>query len=241
MSPEEKPFKPLWYGVWVSAWPASLTALLRELLEEVWPDVRDRAIKCAEDVWKAFPHPFKMLDLVVAFVTGIPGILIAFHFLRAKRNIIEILQLRKLDNKLIRVDDAVDGFINSQIMTLKQVTFTSENGLFEYLLQRFGTWLWRLKKKIWLFSKLIKAKSEAELIAVLINSYKGKFKFFKLFYACMGVAAFVIGLSITICLMSFSLNFGEFYAYILAQDSKRVRGLRKNTQYRVNEKKGPDK
>lgn len=238
MSPEEKPFFPIWQDR--EKWYVR-TDELGEGLVLLFKPIVDRTREGVRRFLKAFPNPFLMLDEIIQWATGLMGLVLTAPFLVVKYRFLEILKAQKLDSRLIRLDDAVDGFFNAQILTLKQLTFTSETGILYWILGRIGRGVYRTFKKYRLLRRLLQAKSEVEFVETLINTWLKRLRVLSVIGLILGLFAWLVGAAISIFFLSFAVNFGEIYAYILPQDSKRVRGLRKHTQYRVNLKKGPDK
>lgn len=237
MSPEEKPFFPIWSDR--EKWYVR-TGETGEAFILLFKPMVERSRTMLSRVLKAFPNVFAMIEEVVTWATGLVGLALTAPFLAIKEQFLRILRQQKLDRRLIRLDDAVDGFFNAQILSIKQITFTSETGLIYWILGRFGRSVYRFIKRWRLISGLIKSKSEAEFINVLISTWKRRAKLIGVVGLVFGFIAWLFAVALSVCFLSFAVNFGEIYAYLLPQDSKRVRGPRKQTQYRVNIKRGPD-
>lgn len=237
MTPEEKPFRPIWKDR--EKWYVRTDEVGVRMLTLVSP-VTQRAKFFILEVGKAFPNVFKMLDLAVNFFTGFPGLILTTYLIAQKQAFLRELKAQKLDARLIRLDDAVDGFFNTFILGVKQVSFTSETGLIVYLLGRFGMGVYRFFKRWRLLAKLLKAKDEIEFVNTILTAYKRRLTLIGVVAIPIALTAWLIAVGFAMLCLVFSVNFGEIYAYLLPQDSKRVRGLRKHTQYRVNLRKGSD-
>lgn len=188
--------------------------------------------------WSKFPDPFGMLDEFLRVATSLVGAVLTSGLQTQLLLIQAQIQSRGLHNKLIRVDDAVSGFFGTYIEFVKQVTFTSESGLFEWLLQKFAMWLYRTVKQVRLISGLIQSRTAEQFADVVIQSWKQKLSLLRVVGLVVAIVSVVgiVGFALTSWI--FSWNFGVFKSFILPQDSARV--WRRGFQHRVNKRTGPD-
>lgn len=192
------------------------------------------------DITEAFPYPTDMLDAAMRLASAMPGLFISLPFEGQKQILLDEIRQRKLGQRLIRVDDAVSAFFDTQVETLKTATFTSEGGIVEWFMAAFARFAFRWFKNVTFILKVIKVQNEAEFVQLVIQSWKSKLNLMRTVIVILAIAAVVISYGIALSMFSFALNFGIFAENILPQDSKRVRKRRGRMQFRVNARTGYD-
>jgi len=215
------------------SWGFGLVTVIEKILE--------RVTRGWFDFWSEFPNPLSMFDEFLRAATGIVGIVVTMPFQGARTIVVAALRDRGIHNRLIRVDDAVDGFFGAMIKMFNEVTLTSENGVFDLFLQMFSRWLYRLIKGLKFLPGLIQAKDEFDFITLVRNSWIKRIRLYKIAVLVLGIAAAVVGISTSVAFLAIPLYWSEIGKKILAQDSKIVRKRRRGRfQYRVNLRAGPD-
>jgi len=161
-----------------------------------------------DDFFAAFPNPVAMLDVLVNFFTGLPGIFVSAPFVAMEIAIIKRLKALKVHNRLMTLENAVHMAFDAHAEVARQITFTDSSGLLGWLGGVIGRFLWTFAKRLKLLRDLLGAKSEAEVIRVVINSLKSR-------VSLLRVVAMVIGIVLAIEWLGFLLwNIGLLLLFI---------------------------
>lgn len=209
-----------------------------EQSEVLW----ERSSRYVSDLWKAFPNPYKMVDLTVAYASGLIGLVVTLPIAGFQRHIRTSLEAVKLHNKLIRVDDAFDLFFNAWKNMANTITLTGESSILTMLATWFGRFLWKLRGKVKLIALVIRSKTETELIHNLVLALERKAVFFRTVAIALAVVYVTFMLAVLWWLVSLTFYCAfspEAFSKVLRQDSKRVY-RKKRVQHRVNARPGPD-
>lgn len=213
-----------------------------ELLDDFFSVIErlfDRVGQWLSDLWDAFPNPLRMADVSVEFFTGVVGLVLGVVttplWRNMRRNATKVCR-----GKLARPEEVLRWMEEALIDAVQQISMTSEQGLTAWLVQRISVWLWHLFKRFKKILAIIRIRELADVVKIV----KSAFKYRITVLSVIGMMAVVILLIATA--LNISAAVGFFYveklpAYCLSQDSRRVRRTRRNVQFRVNERAGPDR
>jgi len=197
--------------------------------------------KLVRDLVRAFPDVVKMADLLVRFGTGLVGRAMAIPFEGAAEMLIARLKETGDNARLIRVDDAIRMFMRGPAEIIQEITLTDESGVVGMLLGSAGRFLYRLAKKVRLLNYLIKAKSEAEFVELIVKSWTSKARLLWYVAIVLGGIALLVALSALVSINALCVVWikGLQKDYILPQDS----GFKRSKAPRIvrdNKQTGPD-
>lgn len=193
------------------------------------------------DLWKAFPHPFKMLDVVIGFATGLPGVILTIPIETLKAEYLAVLRVGKVHNRLMTVEDAASALFDSHSEFIKTVTFTNDSTFLQWLGESVGRWAWSFVKRFKTLLKILGAKSEEELIQIIVKKVLTRLRFLRflaVLYAFILVVE-IYGFFFMLVGFTLTMSSGRFERGILPQDSKRIR-TNKRRRVRENKRKGSD-
>ncbi len=161
-----------------------------------------------ELVIQAFPNPVAMLDAVVNFFTGLPGVFVSAPFVAMEAALISRLKKAKMHNRVMTLEKAIHLAFDAHAEVARNLTFTDSSGLIGWLAGAIGRFLWSLAKNLKLLRNLIGAKTEAEAIQVVLRSLQSKANLLR-------VVAMVIGILLAIEWIGFLLwNIGLMLIFI---------------------------
>jgi len=190
-------------------------------------------------LWDAFPNPFKMLDVFFVFMSGWLQVALNIPDQGIKRLAKDWAIAEGVHNKLIRVDDAIEGIFETLIKLFGTVTLTGENGLVERLLTSVGLFVYNLVKRIKFLKALLGVKTAEDFIKLIVKKWRDRLGLLRVVAAIAGVAGVVVKLAVIVLGISTVLHFEAISRYVLAQDS-RIEKRRGSHRHRVNRRRGPD-
>jgi hypothetical protein len=227
----------------------TLFPFVTAILDGIAPTIDEfieRVDRFLDDFGDAFPNPLRMVNVTLEFVTGIPGFLVAVPFNGFAANARDFTNAAGYKHRLMTSENAISVPFEIAESLAKGVTFTTEDGIIEWLAQRLGTFLWTLYKRLKFVLDLIDAFPEFEDVLDVIQFVKGVLKgTLKLNIIVAAIAlilaffAFAAANVISVGLIIFVYS-GRFEELLLPQDSQRVGGTRKG-QHRLNLRKGTDR
>jgi len=192
---------------------------------------------------REFPSLLGMLNVLVEFGTSLVARLVAIPFTGLETYIQDLLKLGKLNNKLIRVDDAVHIMFVAYTTFVQTITNTGSNNLATWLAQTAALWVWRTFKHWKFIWKLTKIQNESQLVNLYISKFRSRLAFLKVVSLILG--GFIVlawaGAQLLMIGIGIMLFDGSFQALVLPQDSKRIRKNVKRQQFRQNARRGADK
>lgn len=201
----------------------------------------DQAIDSAKEFWAAFPlHPLDMADAVIGFFTSIPGIVLTSPIDSAAQEFKNAAARHGVLNKLVTMEKAIDFAFLGPKEFVQIVTLSNKSTALQSVLGWFAKWLYRTIKNIKFIRALIRSRTEAEFIEVIINSYLKKFRLIRAVGFVLGVLALAVYASMVVITFGLAMSSPVWLRYPLPQDSKRVRVRIGRVQKRVNRRKGPD-
>lgn len=196
--------------------------------------------------FKAFPsfllNPFKFLDETAKLMTSLAGRVVVIPVVSAKITYVDALRKAKLHNRLIRLDDMAEGIFEMWEDAVKQVTFTSENGIITVLIGMIARFFYRFIKRFRLLSALISAPNEAAFVAAIVAYWKAGVRVFAWVVIIGLFAVTLIWFAMTVHMLMLVLNSRPILERVLFQDSKKiyVPAGKRAKQKRVNSGAGPD-
>jgi hypothetical protein len=207
----------------------------------------ERWLRYSEDkmaqMFDAFPNIWRMLNIYFEWISESVAIMISWPFEGVEVLVLEFLAEEKLGSKLMTVKGAIQGFFACQRELYQTVSTFQESDVTNRMITWLGKTFWRYFKKFKLLLKLLKVKDEAELVRVLLASYKGKFVFLRRFIFVLFILIVIVWAGFLISTIALLINFQTFWNHTLSQDSRRkyIRaGESKGRRHRVNRRPGPD-
>lgn len=202
----------------------------------------DDLIQLTFDLESAFPNPFRMVDVVVEFYTGLTGRLLAVPFAGIEAQILKLIKLTGYGSRVMTLNSAVKMFSASFREIMLNVTGTSENGLVTVLLMNTARWIWNLRTRYKLLRLIIRAPSfEVFYQQWVVVRLTRKAKFYGVALMVVAFFAIVAWIGILASLVGIVLMVltGAIPKYLLPQDSSR-QWRRRGGMARVNRRTGPD-
>lgn len=196
-----------------------------------------------DDLIAAFPNPFAMVDAVFVFTTGLAGRILAIPFQGLQKRIQDMLRRRKLHNKLMRADKAVELAFIGPVIFLQEITLTRGGGFFDWLATTAARWAWMTFKNWKFIWKLTKVKNEAELIELYVKKFTNRVGTIRIVGLIVGAFAVLCWAGAQLAAIGLAVGIwdGTVQRMILPQDSKRKRVKFTGTyEKRVNVRTGPD-
>jgi len=191
-----------------------------------------------------FPNPVRMFDAFLRFGTTLGGIATALPSQTQLEFWVDFLRKAGIANKVMTAEQAVRAMFGSVTAYSQAVTQTGENGLAEWIAQRLGMFIYHFVKKWKFIYKLIGAKSEAEIVRLIVGKLTGGARRLFWLYVISFALFLVQFMALEVLFLGFGLSLltGSFQKRLLSQDSKRVYARKKGKlQFRVNERTGPDR
>jgi len=202
----------------------------------------DDLVQLTIDLERAFPNPYRMLDVVVQFWTSLTGRLLGVPFAGIEAQILKLIGLTGYGNRVLTLNSAVRMFSSAFREIMLNVTGTSENGIVTVLLMNTARWVWALRTRYKLLRLIIRAPSFEEFFQQwVVRRLTSKARFYGvalLVVAFFSVVAWV-GLLASLLGIVLMVLTGAIPKYLLAQDSKRV-WRRRGGMARQNRRAGPD-
>lgn len=200
----------------------TLRALIRHLEEGL------------EALWNAFPNPVKMLDVAFNFITGIPGILVSAPFIAVETAFIRKLRQAKLHNRLMTLENAVHMAFDAHAEFVRNITFTDSSGIVGWLAGWIGRFLWTFGKRVKLILSLLGARTEAEVISVVLRALKSRLALIRVIAAVLAVILLIEWLGFLFWFIGLMLLFieGSATKLLLFGNRPRLRRNKPGVQYR---------
>lgn len=185
-------------------------------------------------LWVAFPNPVAMLDVLISFFTGLPGILTAAPFNAMEEMFIDRLRAAKLHNRVMTLENAIRLAFQSHAEVVRNVTFTDSSGIVGWLAGVIGRFLWTLGKRFRFLLDLLGAKSEEQVIQVVLNSLKRRAGLIRVVAMVIGIILAVEWVGFLLWCIGLGLFFveGSVERLLLFPNRPRVRENKPSTQYR---------
>jgi len=206
-------------------------------------NVRTEWFDMVEKVAEAFPNPLRVTEAILLGTSG----MVSKFLLISHRGMFELFRLRlKADgmaNRVTTLDKAARGAYAAFEQTFGELTFTGKNDLLEAILEWLAKFVYGLVKDIAFIRKLLKIKSEAELVALFLRKAKGTLVLARLLGVVLAVVFALASLSFGISFAMLYLGADALYEFVLPQDSRRERvkvPKGETVRKRVNLGPGPD-
>lgn len=193
--------------IWLKNFLEVLSAIF-----SIWEAVADRVGQLIEELWSAFPNPLSMFRAWLRFSTGLLGIVLdkvatfywdlaAVGYEKKDDSFSETIRLGgKPWQHVMRPSDSIKWQGAAIGSMIKFLTQTGENDIIQWMIQRFGMFLWGVFKRITIIRKVIGWKTAADVIKFVKGVFESrKFNFilaaaFALFYLFLWTCVSVTGL-----------------------------------------------
>lgn len=183
------------------------------------------------EIWDAIKHlsVYAAIDAVLRFTSQMPGILGSAPFYGMKRWFLDRARDAKIHNSVITLEGAIEGFSNAQIEFFQTFSGTNEQGITDIIAQAMGRLLWHTVKRFKLLLTLLKAETEAEVIALMLRSLRGG-AVLGLVLIFIQVARFIFGfIGCTLAMWGMIWHFEKIAEQALQQRTKRKKFLLETT------------
>lgn len=139
----------------------------------------DRTGQLLGDLWDEFPNPLKMINLLIAYFSSLPGIIVAGFALgywetmaqtmRPGRASADVEDVGKPYQHVMTPEKAVlwQSFLIEQ--SLRFITLTREDNLVDLILGAMGRWLFRLLQRFELILKLLRLEKERDFVRFFMD------------------------------------------------------------------------
>lgn len=190
----------------------------------------------------AFPNPTKMFDVALNFFTGMPGLIVSAPFEGMKEFVLTQLRKGKVLKRVMTLEQAVNLAFDAHAEFARNVTFTDSSGIVGWLAGVIGRFLWTLGKRIKFILALLKAKTEDQVIAVVLNSLKSKAALIRVVAVVIGAILLVHTVGFLFWVIGLGLIFleGSYEKRLLFPNRPRIAVDKNSRQYRqgVSKAKG---
>lgn len=196
-------------------------------------------------VWNAFPNVYRMLDEIVRYCTGLLGFIVTIPISGVETYFLDVLKETGYGRKLIRVDDATKEMFNIWKWLFTQGTLTSENSIVVVLAGFVTRFLYRFTKSVYLLRNILAAKTEEELVQVVVNSLRHRVFLLRIAAIVFGIILAGLSIGFYVFVVGWALFWlsGEAWKTVLPQDSKIIKvkfPRSKVIRKRLNLRTGPD-
>jgi hypothetical protein len=202
----------------------------------------DDFLKLTIDLERAFPNPYRMVDVLVQFYSGLTGRLLGVPFAGIEAQILKLISWTGYGSRVLTLNSAVRMQAACFREIMLNITGTSENGLVTALLMSVARWVWALRTRYKLLRLLIRASSFEQFFQDwVVRRLTSKAKFYGVallvvvffsIIAWIGTVASLLGIVLMVLT-------GALPKFLLPQDSSRA-WRRRGGMARVNRRVGPD-
>jgi len=199
--------------------------------------------KMISDVLSRFPNVFGMVDAVVKFSSSTFGITMAIPIQGLRITTLAYVDELGLTNRVFTVASGVNMAFDSVIKLIRIATFTDESSLTGAVATAAGSAVYRFIKRIKFLRAILGARSEAQFIQIVVESFQRKLNILKV----VSFVSIVIIVPAALCAFVLSYSIPIYLAEsdavsrvgVFSQNSKRV-WKSKSGQFRVNKRRLDD-
>jgi len=190
------------------------------------------------DLWDAFPDPLAMVEVTIAFATGVVGdALGAISTVRwglAASAVGEACKgkLWTPENSILFIRDCMSNAVQF-------VTMTGEQTVLEFITQKLGLWIYNTVKRFQTIRAILALDSVEATIALLRSKFIYRITILTAILA-LALVALLIAIAGEVTATLVLLQAENSKAFCLPQDSKFVTTRHKHRRRRENLKAGPD-
>jgi len=190
------------------------------------------------DLWEAFPDPVAMVEVTIAFATGVVGDALG-AVATVRWGLAASAVGKACKGRLWTPESSILYIRDCMSNAVQFVTMTSEQSVLEFVTQKLGLWIYNTVKRFQTIRSILGLESVEQAIALLRSKFIYRVTILTAMLA-LALVALLIAIAGEVTATLVLLQSENAKQFCLPQDSKFVSTRHKHKRRRLNLKAGPD-